>query len=39
MAAPASSNTVEIYMQAHKETSISATLDPPKVWNQFVHDV
>ena len=39
MGGPASSTTTEIYMQAHECTAITAALQPPKVWRQFVDDV
>ena len=39
MVGPASSTTVEIYMQAHESNAISTALHPPKVWEQFVDDV
>ena len=39
MGGPASSNTAEIYMQAHERTAISTTLHPSKVWEQFVDKV
>ena len=35
----ASSATVKFYMQAFKQTAISAALHPPKVWERFVDDV
>ena len=35
---PASSTTVEIYMQAHKHTAISTALHLPTVWQLFVHN-
>ena len=39
MGVPASSTTAEVYMQADECTAISAALNPPKVWEQFVDDV
>ena len=39
MVVPASSTTAEVYMQADECTAISAALNPPKVWEQFVDDV
>ena len=36
MGDPASSNTAEIYMQAHERTAITTALHPPKVWEQYV---
>ena len=38
MERPACSNTVEIYIQTHKQATISTALHPPKVWEQYVHD-
>ena len=35
----ASSATAKFYMQAYKQTALSAALHPPKVWGQFVDDV
>ena len=35
----ASSATAKFYMQAYKQTALSAALHPPKVWEQFVDDV
>ena len=35
----ASSATVKFYLQAFKQTAISAVLHPPKVWERFVDDV
>ena len=39
MGGPASSTTVEIYMQAYESTVISTALHPPKVCKRFVDDV
>ena len=39
MGGPASSSTVEFYMQAHESTAISTALHLPKVWELFVDDV
>ena len=39
MVVPASSTTAEVYMQADECTAISAALNPPKVWEQFVDNV
>ena len=39
MGDPASSTTVEIYIQACKRTDITTALHPPKVWELFVDDV
>ena len=39
MGDPASSTTVEIYMQAYERTAITTALHPPKVWERFVDDV
>ena len=39
MGGPASSTTVEIYMQAYERTAITTALHPPKVWERFVDDV
>ena len=36
MGRPASSTTVEIYIQAKEQTAISVSLHPPKVWERFV---
>ena len=38
MGGPASSTTVEIYMQTQESTAISTALHPPKVWERFVDD-
>ena len=39
MGGPASSNTAEIYMQAHERNAITTALHPPKVWERYVGDV
>ena len=39
MGGPATSTTVEIYIQAHEQTAISMALHAPKVWEQFFDDV
>ena len=39
MGGPASSTTVEIYMQAYERTAITTALHPPKVWEQFLDGV
>ena len=39
MGGPTSSITIEIYMQAHERTAISATLHSQKVWKQYFDDV
>ena len=39
MGGPASSTTVEIYMQAYERTAITTQLLPQKVWERFVDDV
>ena len=39
MRGPASSNTAEIYMQAHECTAVTTVLHPPKVWERYVGDV
>ena len=39
MGGPASSTTIEIYMQAYEHTAITTALRPPKVWKGFVDDV
>ena len=39
MRGPASSTTVEIYMQAYERTAITTSLNPPKVWERFADDV
>ena len=36
---PASSTTAEIYMQTYECTTITTSLHPPKVWEQFFDDV
>ena len=38
MAEPAVSITVEIHMQAHKNTAISTALQHPKFWERFTDD-
>ena len=38
MRVPTSSTTAEVYMQADQCTAISAALNTPKVWEQFVDD-
>ena len=39
MGDPASSTTVEIYMQDYEHTAITTALHPSKVWERFVDDV
>ena len=39
MGDPASSTTVEIYMQAYECTAITTALHPAKVWERFVDDI
>ena len=39
MGDPASSTTVEIYMQDYERTAITTALHPSKVWERFVDDV
>ena len=39
MGGPASSTTVEIYIQTHERTALSMVIHPPKVWERSVDDV
>ena len=39
MGGPASSNTAELYMQAHERTAITTALHPQKIRELFVDDV
>ena len=39
MGDPASSTTVDIFMQAYERTAITTALYPPKVWERFTDDV
>ena len=39
MGGPASSTTIEIYMQGCERTAITTALHRPKVWERFVNDV
>ena len=39
MGGPASSTTVDSFMQAYQCIAITTALHPPKVWERFVDDV
>ena len=39
MGGPASSTTVDIFMQAYERTAITTAMHPPKDWERFADDI